>query len=174
MKHEAFCYRWVEVSTGTCYVGYHIGSEEDAYVSSSDTFNAMYEENPNAWSREILAHGTAAEMLAFETGWLQGTCARTNPLYLNKWENNIYFVEGNEAQEHSREFVSGKLEDAGWITNDNGKWFMINIDGFFAYSKFINDEQEEYVLGLVNQEVKLSCKSKGKFHYFDAKNLGVI
>ena len=33
--HEAFVYRWTNVTLGSIYVGYHKGSQDDGYICSS-------------------------------------------------------------------------------------------------------------------------------------------
>ena len=121
---------------GDRYFGYHIGSHDDGYVSSSSNFNRIYEVEAADWTRHIVAWGTAGEMRAFETGWLKGVDARNNGSYINMWNNDDHYVHTNAAVEHGREYLVGTLKEAGKKKGTNSKfYYKVNIDGNYAHCK---------------------------------------
>lgn len=68
---EAFVYSWKNKNTGMEYVGYHKGSVDDGYVSSSK--NEMFWEDYNLGllEREILFEGTCEECIKKESNILR-------------------------------------------------------------------------------------------------------
>lgn len=95
MKKEAFVYKWINLTNGKIYIGYHKGLIDDGYISSSkskefwDDFN-----NPtNNWIREILFVGSKNECLTYEQSILNEIDLRSDNFYNNARGANIIFTE---------------------------------------------------------------------------------
>ena len=83
--NEAFVYKWTNQTNGKIYIGYHKGSTEDEYISSSynKEFWKDFRDNNHDFTREILATGTAKDMLDFEASLLKEANASKDPNYYN-------------------------------------------------------------------------------------------
>lgn len=177
MKHEAFVYLWQHKDTGQSYIGYHIGSQDDGYVSSSEEFNRIHA--LGGFQRSVLAVGTAAEMEAFETGWMRAIDARTNSLYVNKWNNDDKYTEQLEAAQHGRQLLQGKLEVAGIQPGQgrksNMKFYVIYIDGEMVSSNpdYVSDAQDKRLRKMDGKQVKATVTLKGNYYYFGPTNVNL-
>ena len=177
MKHEAFVYLWQHKDTGVSYIGYHIGSQDDGYVSSSEEFNRIH--SLGGFNRSILAVGTAAEMEAFETGWMRAIDARTNSLYVNKWNNDDKYTEKLEAVQHGRQLLEGKLEVAGIQPGQGGKsnqnFYVIYIDGTVVSCnpEFVKEGQDERLRKMDGKQVKATVTFRGGYYYFGLNNVNL-
>lgn len=56
-SHEAFVYRWTNLSNGKIYIGKHKGTSDDGYISSGKAFLQVYNQNPQDFVRDILFEG---------------------------------------------------------------------------------------------------------------------
>lgn len=94
MKNEAFVYKWVNLTNGKVYIGYHKGLVDDGYISSSkskefwDDFNNPY----NSWVREILFVGNKNECLAYEQSILKEIDLHCGNFYNNAKGASIIFT----------------------------------------------------------------------------------
>jgi hypothetical protein len=92
---EAFVYRWVNLSNNKKYIGYHKGSQDDGYISSSSS-NSFWEDfkNPEMkWKREILAEGTSEYCLNFEQEILKKIDLKSEDFYNNARGAKVIFTE---------------------------------------------------------------------------------
>lgn len=90
--YEAFVYEWTNIKNKMKYIGSHKGDENDGYISSSKYFLEDYQNDPQLFSRKILAYGKTEEMRKLETEMLQEVDACNNPLYYNKHNQNGKFI----------------------------------------------------------------------------------
>lgn len=67
MSYEAFVYVWTNTENNMFYIGKHLGSEDDGYISSGKHFLAAYNTNPSIFERTIVFRGTHAEVRKEET-----------------------------------------------------------------------------------------------------------
>lgn len=176
MKHEAFVYQWQNSMTHELYVGFHIGSHEDGYKTSSKNLLPLLEAEPHCWFRTVLAFGTAAEMQAFETGYLRGIDARRNPKYINQWNNEALYTFGNDAKEHNREAVEGILYKAGTEkarVKGVPDMFVIYVDDKFISCdpKWISESQLKAIGKMLGTKVICTVTKKGKYYYFSPVTL---
>ena len=165
---------WENNKTGEMYLGYYIGPHDEGYVSSSSTFNSLYKVEPDNWARRFVAWGTAEEMRAFETGWLKGIDARNHKYYINKWNNDDYYVHTNVATEHSREFLVGTLKEARKKVGTNNKfYYTVNIDGNYAHCKpeWVSDKDDARITNMLGKKVACTVTWKGNFAYFSPAKL---
>ena len=67
MNTEAFVYEWTN-TLGKRYIGYHLGSTNDGYITSSksDEFWNDWKNPDVTWNRKIIAVGSKTDMLALE------------------------------------------------------------------------------------------------------------
>lgn len=82
-----FVYRWEHIPTGKWYIGSRtaIGCHpKDGYITSSSIVKEAVETCPQDWRREILATGTAREMLKLEIDLLISLDAVNDPSSLNQ------------------------------------------------------------------------------------------
>ena len=95
---EAFVYCWTNTETDKLYIGYHKGSPDDGYVCSSKRMLEDYKKDPSVFSREIIATGTHADMLVFETALLKSVDARNDPQFYNLQNGDGNFKGGGPAK----------------------------------------------------------------------------
>jgi len=95
MEKEAFVYKWVNLTNGKYYIGYHKGSLGDGYVSSSHNYNFWGDfNNPNMeWDRQILFEGSKYDCLKFEQDLLRQIDIRSSIVYNNARGSEIIFTE---------------------------------------------------------------------------------
>jgi len=94
--HEAFTYCWTDRATNMLYPGSHKGTESDGYVCSSEYMMEEYEKRPEDFSRQIIAHGTYAEMRRFEAAILKAADAAHDPMFYNRHNGDgEYYCKGH-------------------------------------------------------------------------------
>jgi NUMOD3 motif len=90
--YEAFVYEWTNLENGMKYIGSHKGNIDDGYISSSKFFNIKYKNNPQIFTRKILAKGNIMEMRELETKLLIERDAAKNDMFYNKHNQNGKFI----------------------------------------------------------------------------------
>lgn len=80
---EAFTYCWTDHTKNSLYIGIHKGPVDDGYIASSQVFLEAYLKQPENFSRQIIAKGTYADMIALETALLKSVDAKANPHFYN-------------------------------------------------------------------------------------------
>lgn len=175
VKHEAFVYQWTDWSNGMAYVGYHIGSPDDGYVSSSDHFNGIYD-GTDRFSREILAWGTAREMEAFETAWLRAIDAAANEWYYNGWNNDLNYRYTSDAEGHDRDFIVGTLTKAGLQaaqgkSKKNYYVLYINDQLISCNPEWVSQKDDARIQRMLGMKVACTVTWRGNFAYFSPANL---
>ena len=86
LNHTPFVYKWIELSTGKWYIGSRTAKKchpNDGYICSSKTVKKLITENPENWSRTIIATGTSEEILTLEIELLKSYDAKLNPMSYN-------------------------------------------------------------------------------------------
>lgn len=74
------------------YIGYHKGSVDDGYISSSKTFNEAYHGRPKDFTRQIIAEGCVKDMQSLEITLLKNVDAARNGQFYNKHNGGKNFV----------------------------------------------------------------------------------
>lgn len=94
-KHEAFVYKWTNLSLGSIYIGYHKGLFNDGYVcsSKSDTFWEDFENTSYEWNRSILFQGTQEECVKEEIRLLNELDLYSDKVYNNSKAGHIIFTD---------------------------------------------------------------------------------
>lgn len=100
---EAFVYCWTDKKTNKLYVGSHKGSTEDGYICSSKLMIEEYRKRPEDFSRQIVAHGSLADIRKLEAKILQSVNASVNENFYNKHENDGFFFDGWKKGEMTEE-----------------------------------------------------------------------
>lgn len=94
-KHEAFVYKWTNLSLGSIYIGYHKGSFSDGYICSSK--NAIFWDdfkNENyKWEREILFEGSQEDCVIEELRLLNEVDLYSDKVYNNSKAGHIIFTD---------------------------------------------------------------------------------
>jgi hypothetical protein len=92
---EAFVYIWKNLTNGCQYIGYHKGSKNDGYISSSSSERFWQDfKNPDMqWDRQIIAEGTAAQCLKIEQNMLKTVNINSDLWYNNARGAEIIFTE---------------------------------------------------------------------------------
>ena len=91
---KSFVYKWVHIPSQMWYIGSRTskkGHVNDGYLCSSDIVKSMITENPTEWIREIIATGTAEEMLMLESTLLISLNAKDDPNSFNRHNNDGKF-----------------------------------------------------------------------------------
>lgn len=95
MNKEAFVYKWSNLTNGKFYVGYHKGSLDDGYISSSH--NEMFWDDFNntemVWEREIMFIGSKNDCLFEEQKILKEYDLKDSKLYNNARGSQIIFTD---------------------------------------------------------------------------------
>lgn len=95
MNNEAFVYKWSNLTNGKFYIGYHKGSLDDGYISSSH--NEMFWNdftNPEMiWEREIIFIGSKNDCLFEEQKILKEYDLKDSKLYNNARGSQIIFTD---------------------------------------------------------------------------------
>lgn len=84
MHKEAFVYLWQNSKDKKKYIGYHKGDANDGYDTSSKDPEFLEAMAQGYMEREIIAYGTAQDMIALERTMLLEVDAKNNPDYYNK------------------------------------------------------------------------------------------
>ncbi len=114
MNNEAFVYRWDNLTNGKSYIGYHKGTLDDGYISSSHSkeFWDDFDNVENVWERVILFNGTKHQCLEFEQNLLKEIDIKNGKYYNNARGAKIIFSED----------VLGKMSKSGknrWANMDD-------------------------------------------------------
>jgi len=97
---EAFVYCWTDHGTNKLYIGWHKGSTDDGYICSSNYMKEQYNERPNDFTRQIIASGSARDMIQFESFLLKSFDAANDVYFYNMHNNEPEFVHN---QPHTKE-----------------------------------------------------------------------
>ena len=110
--YEAFVYKWTNIITHKKYIGYHKGTEDDGYISSSRYFNEEYVKRPENFKREILAKGSIQDMIMIETTLLKDVNAAKSIEYYNQSNGSDTFYRcgphSEETKKKLREINKGR------------------------------------------------------------------
>lgn len=179
---EAFVYQWVNLSNNKKYIGYHKGTQDDGYISSSSS-NLFWEDfkNPDMkWEREILAEGTSEYCLNFEQEILKKIDLKSEEFYNNARGAKIIFTDEVKLKmssshkerwenmpEMDRKFLSekqSKLKKGVKRSPEVGKNLSELLKGKSFVERF--GEEKAKIIG-----EKISSKNKGKnYHTEEWKN----
>jgi hypothetical protein len=110
---KCFVYEWINTVTSKKYIGYHKGSENDGYISSS--------KNPEFWNdydlglleRHILFHGSMEECVTLESKLLQDT--DIEKLYNRNRNGKVIFTD--DVKEKMRDAARGRKQTPEHIRN---------------------------------------------------------
>lgn len=105
---EAFVYIWKNLANGKSYIGYHKGTEDDGYISSSSShlFWSDFNDSTMQWIREIVHRGTCEECLRHEQELLKSIDLREDKWYNNARGATVIFTD--EVREKIRNHHLGK------------------------------------------------------------------
>lgn len=105
---EAFVYIWKNLTNGKSYIGYHKGTEDDGYISSSSSelFWSDFNDQFMKWEREIVHRGTCNECLHHEQQLLKSIDLSESRWYNNARGATVIFTD--EVREKIRNHHLGK------------------------------------------------------------------
>lgn len=103
---EAFVYIWMNKSKNRKYIGYHKGSQDDGYVSSSSNDNFWIDFDYDEFEREIIFEGTRDECLKYEQDYLKQIDLKSDEWYNNARGSEIIFTQ--EVKDKIRNHHLGK------------------------------------------------------------------
>jgi hypothetical protein len=105
---EAFVYIWKNLTNSKNYIGYHKGTKDDGYISSSSSklFWSDFNNSSMIWSREIIHEGTRDECLQYEQQLLKSIDIAQSKWYNNARGSTIIF--NDEVRQKIREHHLGK------------------------------------------------------------------
>lgn len=107
MRTEAFVYIWNNLTDNKKYIGYHKGSQDDGYVSSSSSklFWNDFEDDTKEWKRDIVFEGTKSESLKYEQELLKQIDLKSEEYYNNARGAEVIFTR--EVREKIRQHHLG-------------------------------------------------------------------
>ncbi len=105
---EAFVYIWENLTNGNQYIGYHKGTLDDGYVSSTSStrFWNDFKNKDMVWKRHIVFEGSTADCLKHEQQLLKQIDLRSDSYYNNARGAEIIFTE--EVKDKIRQHHMGK------------------------------------------------------------------
>jgi hypothetical protein len=106
MNKEAFVYLWKNKISGRRYIGYHKGSQDDGYISSTSNQNFWKDLELGELEREILFEGATNECLKYEQDYLKKIDLRSDEWYNNARGAEIIFTQ--EVRDKIRNHHLGK------------------------------------------------------------------
>jgi len=117
---EAFVYCWTDHLLEKLYIGSHKGSIHDGYICSSKVMLEEYNQRPDDFTRQIIAHcETYKEARKFETKILMTTNASINENFYNKSNGKGDFCNNYPHTEQTKEKLKKawvKRKEKGLIT----------------------------------------------------------
>lgn len=104
---EAFVYIWNNLTDNKKYIGYHKGTLDDGYISSSanEMFWNDFNDKTKKWERQIIFEGTLNEAYSLEQEILKDIDLRSNEWYNNARGAEIIFTD--EVKEKIRQHHLG-------------------------------------------------------------------
>jgi hypothetical protein len=105
MNNTCYVYKWTHLPTLCWYVGSRYSKRahpDDGYICSSKTVKSMIKNNPEQWTRTVIATGTADEMYALETDILTSCDAKNSPRSYNQHNNDFRRIGRNTAESRAR------------------------------------------------------------------------
>ncbi len=109
MIPEAFVYCWTDHATNKLYIGSHKGDLTDGYICSSKIMLDQYNSRPKDFTRQIIAHGTYADIRCLETKILEAVNAALNENFYNKHNaSEKFFNQGHD--EKTKQKISKSLK----------------------------------------------------------------
>lgn len=103
---EAFVYMWINKTNGRKYVGYHRGSQDDGYISSTLNENFWGDIKIHQFERIILFEGTRDQCLKYEQDYLKSIDISSDEWYNNARGAEIIFTQ--EVRDKIRNHHLGK------------------------------------------------------------------
>lgn len=80
---EAFLYCWTNITNNKLYIGSHVGHENDGYICSSKYMMKEFKQEPDSFTRQIIAHGTENDIRNLETKLLKTIDAASDDQFYN-------------------------------------------------------------------------------------------
>jgi len=90
---NSFVYLWTNKTKGRKYVGYHKGTLDDGYISSTSNDNFWKDFETDQFEREILFEGTRDECLKYEQDYLKCINISSDEWYNNARGAEIIFTQ---------------------------------------------------------------------------------
>lgn len=103
---EAFVYLWTNKINSRKYVGYHKGSKDDGYISSTSNDNFWKDFDTHEFERQILFEGTRDECLKYEQDYLKSIDISSDEWYNNARGAEVIFTQ--EVKDKIRNHHLGK------------------------------------------------------------------
>jgi hypothetical protein len=103
---DSFVYIWTNKTNGRKYVGYHKGTLDDGYISSTSNDNFWKDFDYDEFEREIIFEGTRDECLKYEQDYLKSIAISSDEWYNNARGAEIIFTQ--EVKDKIRNHHLGK------------------------------------------------------------------
>jgi len=176
MKNEAFVYKWVNLSNGKFYIGYHKGNINDGYISSSHN-KSFWEDfyNPEMiWKRELLFFGDKKDCLTEEQRLLTNLDLSQENIYNNCRGAQLIFTNDviKKMSESAKKRWNNMSEDEKKIRNNKISKSKLGIkrtnevkqkiSNFFTGKSFIERFGKEKALEICK---KISDSNRGKNYH---------
>ena len=90
---EAFVYLWHNKTNNRKYVGYHRGTLDDGYISSTSNNSFWKDFDYDEFQREVIFEGTRDECLKYEQDYLKSIDISSDEWYNNARGAEIIFTQ---------------------------------------------------------------------------------
>lgn len=122
MNTEAFVYCWYNVKNNKKYVGFHKGTPNDGYVSSSSNFLFWEDYDKGLLKRQIICHGSVKECRKLELEILKKLDWKSDEYYNLSIGGSTNFAINNpmfrkETRKYFSELYKGRIFTDEWKNN---------------------------------------------------------
>jgi len=102
---SAFVYIWYDRKYKRYYLGSHVGSEDDGYISSSKWMKNAYKKRPMDFKRRIIERTSSKNILHFEQRWLD--MINETELGTRYYNLKLLAAGGNGGAKKGRKYPNG-------------------------------------------------------------------
>lgn len=173
IKKNGFVYVWLNKTNNRKYIGYHVGSVGDGYVSSSHNINFWndFENDEMEWERTIVFTGDSNTSLEYEQKLLEEIDLSSDEYYNNARGSKIIFTDEvrkkmsisgkkrwEKATKHERELHGKKISELK-IGVPRSEETIQKLRDYYNNDNFIGIHHKD-VAAEIYEKIAESCTGK--------------
>jgi hypothetical protein len=166
---EAFVYIWINKTNNRKYIGYHKGSQDDGYISSTSNDNFWKDFEEHEFERQILFEGTRDECLKYEQNYLKSIDISSDEWYNNARGAEIIFTP--EVRDKIRNHHIGKPSGMlGKTHSEDTRQRLSEAHKQIEHTKDWNEKVSKALKGKKKSEEHIKNMSKSRTGRPNVKN----